>query len=138
MTSLNYKPEYQYYGMSGWEVQYQGRKEVKASPLLRIEYSERYLNQLRVGIKCASTNRLAPLFSQQPVFLQEDFFKRAYGCQGEKCNWCASKKNLGPSVLEFNGESRTVCWYSNPDVVDLDDQAVKLIEQYVVMHEQLA
>ncbi len=138
MTSLNYKPEYQYYGMSGWEVQYQGRKEIKSTPLLRIEYSERYRNQLRIGIKCASSNRLVPLIYEQPIFLQEDFFKRAYGCNGDKCKWCATKKNLGPSVLELNGQSRIVCWYSNPDIVELDDHALRLIEQYVVMHEQLA
>ncbi len=137
-SDLNYKPEYQIYGIFGWEVQYQGPKKIKASPLLRIENAQRYKNPLQVQVKCASVNRVAPLVYKQPRFLQEDFSHRLYSCNGSACNWCQSKKGLGPSEFIFDGETRTVCWYHNPDLPELNEETLRLIEQYALMHEELA
>jgi hypothetical protein len=137
-TDLKYKPEYQIYGIFGWEVQYQGPTKIKASPLLRIENAQRYKVPLQVQVKCASVNRVAPLVYKQPRFLQEDFARRLYTCNGSACNWCESKKGLGPSEFTFDGETRTVCWYHNPDLPELNEASLRLIEQYALMHEALA
>ena len=137
LTELNYKPVYQYYGMSGWEVKYQGSRAKKGTPLVQIEYSERYLNQLRIFIKCAASNRILPLLADRPLFLQEDFNRRANHCNGDKCNWCANKKSLGPTEWTFKGETRTICWYTNPDVHVIDDGTVDLVKEYVLLHEAL-
>jgi hypothetical protein len=137
-TKLDYKPVYQIYGINGWEVQYQGKKQIKASPLLRIEYQERFRQPLRVGIKCASTERIVKLLAKQPHFLQEDFNRRANKCNGDACGWCKNRKNLGPSTLVFDGQERTICWYSNPDFKEINDDSVSVIKQYALMHEELA
>ncbi len=137
LAQMNYKPVYQYYGMSGWEVKYQGSRAKKGTPLVQIEYSERYLNQLRIFIKCAASNRIVPLLADQPLFLREDFNRRANICNGDKCNWCANKKSLGPTEWTFKGEPRTICWYTNPDVNVIDDGTVDLVKQYVLLHEAL-
>ena len=137
LTELNYKPVYQYYGMSGWEVKYQGSRAKKGTPLVQIEYSERYLNQLRIFIKCAASNRIVPLLADRPLFLQEDFNRRANHCNGDKCNWCANRKSLGPTEWTFKGETRTICWYTNPDVHVIDDGTVDLVKEYVLLHEAL-
>ena len=120
------------------EVKYQGRRQVKSSPLYQVEYSERFLNPLRVFIKCASNNRIAALIPHQSKALEDDFFQRAYPCQGTKCDWCKNKKNMGPSQYEYEGEVKTICWYSNPDIPELNAEAVDLIQQYALMHEELA
>ncbi len=137
LAQLNYKPVYQYYGMSGWEVKYQGSRAKKGTPLVQIEYSERYLNQLRIFIKCAASNRIIPLLADRPLFLQEDFNRRANHCNGDKCNWCANKKSLGPTEWTFKGETRTICWYTNPDIHVVDDTTVDLVKEYVSLHEAL-
>jgi hypothetical protein len=136
-NDLNYKPVYQIYGIFGWEVQYQGSTRIKASPLLRVENAYRYKNPLQVQVKCASVNRIGHLVSKQPRFLQEDFAHRLYACNGNACNWCQNKKGLGPSEIVFDGETRTVCWYHNPDLAEFNDETLRLIEQYALMHEEL-
>jgi hypothetical protein len=137
MAEHDYHPEIQYYGMSGFEVQYQGPKKIKASPLLRVMYSYRHLDPLQVDIKCVSVNRAIPLVLKQPRFLQEDFSRRLNNCNGDKCNWCQDKKGLGPSVFEFDGVKRTVCWYHNPDIAVFDEDALRLVQQYTCMHDEL-
>jgi len=137
MTGMRYFPEYQIYGIFGWEVQYQGPKKIKASPLLRVHYEYRHVNPLRVDIKCVSVNRLIPLIYSQPRYLLEDFSSRLNTCNGEKCNWCHDKKGLGPSVFEFDGVKRTVCWYHNPDIDELNENSMQVIQQYTRMHEAL-
>jgi hypothetical protein len=137
-SNLKYKPVYQIYGIFGWEVQYQGPTKIKASPLLRIENAQRYQNPLQVQIKCASVNRVRPLVHKQPRFLQEDFASRLITCNGSACNWCQDKKGLGPSEYTFDGKTRTVCWYHHPDLGDFNEETLRLIEQYALMHEELA
>lgn len=137
MAEHDYHPEIQYYGMSGFEVQYQGPKKIKASPLLRVMYSYRHLDPLQVDIKCVSVNRAIPLVMNQPRFLQEDFARRLNNCNGDQCNWCQDKKGLGPSVFEFDGVQRTVCWYHNPDIAVFDEDALRLVQQYTRMHDEL-
>jgi hypothetical protein len=136
-SERGYKPIFQIYENFGWEVQYQGKRSAKGSPLLRIEYSERFKIPLRVNIKCASSDRLLPLLPQQPRFLQEDFSRRVFNCGGDSCGWCKSRKNLGPSVYEFDGVQRTICWFSNQDMAELNDDTEQLIHQYAEMHEAL-
>jgi hypothetical protein len=89
-------------------------------------------------IKCASTARIAELLPKQSALLQEDFQRRVNECRGDECGWCRNNKTLGPSVLEFGGEFRTVCWYTNPDIRVFDEHTVELIEQYERMHAGLA
>jgi hypothetical protein len=134
---LHYKPVTGIGGIHGWEVQYQPRPKIKASPLARIEFSDRYKNPLQADIKCVATARLIPLIYQQPRALQQDFARRLNPCNGNKCNWCKDKKGLGPAVFEFDGIKRTVCWYQNPDIEELNEETLRVIEQYALMHEAL-
>jgi hypothetical protein len=124
-------------GPSAWEVKYQGSRKIKATPLFQVGYEERYANPLRLSIKCASTNRIAQLLPLQSQFLQDDFVSRANNCNGDKCNWCRNQKTLGPSEVVYKGETKVLCWYSNPDIRGCDDSTVELVEQYATMHDQL-
>ena len=135
---LGYKPEFKIYGIFGWEVQYQGKRQIKASPLLRIEYSERYQNPLQLGIKCVSSNRLTPFIPQASELLQQDFARRVYRCNGDKCGWCKNRKGMGPSDFEFGGEKRTICWYVPSDFEEINDDTPRLIQEYALLHEKLA
>ncbi len=135
-SGLGYRPVFQIYGIFGWEVQYQGKRQVKSSPLLRIEYQERCRYPLIINLKCASALRITPLIPQQPRFLQEDFHHRVNNCGN--CDWCKNKKGFGPSQFEFDGVQKQICWYVNGNMDELNDDSVKLIEQYAVMHEELA
>ncbi len=138
LTELGYKPIFHIYAHMGWEVQYQGKRKIKASPLVRIQYSERCRNPLQVDIKCASADRLIPLIYHQSERLRQDFLSRTNLCREDECRWCRNKKNLGPSLYDFDGEKRAVCWYTNPDIRVFDDLSVELIEEYALFHEQLA
>jgi hypothetical protein len=120
-----------------WIVQYQGNRKVKATPLLQVEYQDRYCKPLRVQIKCASTGRIAALLPHQSQALQDDFMRRAFPCRGDECGWCRNNKNLGPTVVTYQGEEKTLCWYSFPEVHGFDDRSVDLLEEYARMHEQL-
>lgn len=133
--SQGYKPLVSVHDVHAWQVQYQGRRQVKSTPLVQIEYSERFHNPLRAQIKCASANRIAPLLSRQPRLLQADFFQRTFACSD--CGWCKNKKNMGPSLIEFEGRQKRVCWYVLPELKELDDDAVTLVQQYAGMHEEL-
>ncbi len=136
-TEMGYQPLVRIYGIFSWEVKYQGKRQIKATPLFQVEYSERYKNPFRLHVKCASTNRIAALIPRQPRSLQEDFFKRANRCNGDKCGWCKNRPNLGPTVLEHDGSPVTLCWYTNPDVRVIDEDTVDLMKQYAWMHEEL-
>jgi hypothetical protein len=136
-TARGYKAIFQVNNFFEWEIQYQGKRQIKGSPLARIGYSERFRNALRLGVKCASTDRLLPLLPQQPRSLQEDFSRRVFNCNGDACGWCKTRPHLGPSVYEFDGVQRTICWFSNQDIAELNDETEELIHQYAEMHEQL-
>lgn len=136
-SAKGYKTSLDVGGPFAWTVKYQGNRKIKASPFFQVTFEERYENPLRPQIKCVSTNRLAELLPQQPQALWDDFMGRVYPCQGDKCGWCRNQKALGPSVIEYNGETRTVCWFSNGDIRALDENAVGLIQQYARLHDQL-
>jgi len=123
-------------GIHDWDVQYQGDRKVKGTPLAQVHFAERFQNQLQVSIKCASTPRIAPLIAAQPRALQEDFFQRTFPC-GD-CGWCRNKKTLGPTVIEFDGQQKRACWYVLPDIKEFNDAALALIQDYTVLHESLA
>jgi hypothetical protein len=133
-----YKTEVEIVGPYNWVVKYQGERKVKSTPLFQVQYDDRYAWPLRMQIKCASVGRIAPLLPQQTPALQADFWQRTFPCRGDDCGWCRNKTTLGPTRLEYNGEARTACWYSIPEVHRLDEQAVALIEQYEQMHAGLA
>jgi hypothetical protein len=117
-----------------WIVQYQGDRKIKATPLMQIAYEERYRNPVRAYIKCASTARIAALLPGQSEALQEDFMRRVNVCRGDECGWCRNNKTLGPTVMEYKGEEKTLCWYSFPDIRNFDDHSVELMEEYARMH----
>jgi hypothetical protein len=124
-------------GVSTWMVQYQGKRQVKATPLFQVEYQERYRNPVVLFIKPASVTRIASLIPHQSQILQNDFFNRANYCRGSECDWCKSKTNLGPTAMQRDGQPVVVCWYTNPAVV-ADEHTVALVEEYAEMHEALA
>jgi hypothetical protein len=68
--------------------------------------------------------------------LQYDFMRRAISCS--ECHWCHSNKTLGPAVVHYKGEEKTLCWYSYPEVRWFDEPSVELIEEYARLHAQLA
>jgi len=132
-----YKPTLQVNSGFEWCVDYQGRRSVKGSPLMRIGYSERLQRPMQVSIKCASSKRILPLLPQQSRALQEDFSRRVFNCNGDACGWCKTRPHLGPSVYEFDGVTRTICWFSNQDIRELNDETEALIHEYAELHEAL-
>jgi hypothetical protein len=136
-SAKQYKASCDIHDPSTWVVKYQGDRKVKATPLFQIEYDSRYSRPLRMQIKCASTSRIADLLPQQPQMLQDDFIRRANGCRGDECGWCRNNKNLGPTVVHYRGEPKTVCWYTTPDVHEFNENTVELIQQYEQMHAKL-
>lgn len=120
-----------------WVVKYQGNRKIKATPLFQVEYEERYADPLRLSIKCASTNRIADLLPNQAQSLQDDFMGRANPCRGDECGWCRNQKTLGPALVEYKGESKLLCWYTNPNIHGIDESKVELIQQYARLHDQL-
>ena len=89
-------------------------------------------------VKCAGTNRLVPFLAQQSDALQADFFHHTHNCGGATCGWCKTRKALGPSKIEYGGETKTICWYMRRRFTELDSETVDLIEQYAQLHEALA
>lgn len=134
----NYKPIVSIAGPFAWNVQYQGNKKIKSTPLFQVEYQERRKNPLMTAIKCASSNRVVPLLGGQSQALRADFLRRTNHCNGDACGWCKNRKALGPSIYEHDGTSTTICWYTNPDIQNFDAQAVDLVQQYTLLHEALA
>jgi hypothetical protein len=125
-------------GHADWLVQYQGNRRIKSTPLYQFEYDYRYRNPLRIQFKFASTNRLAPLLAQDEALLADFFQHHAYTCHGDDCGWCYNRKNLGPSTLVYQGETKVACWYTITAIKPLNDENVALIRQYAQLHEQLA
>jgi hypothetical protein len=121
-----------------WMVQYQGKRQVKATPLFQVEYQERHRDPTVMCIKPASVQRIAPLIPLQSRQLQDDFFARANYCRGIKeCGWCETHPNLGPTSMMRDGKPVEVCWYVNPDIAR-DERTVDLVKEYTEMHEALA
>lgn len=125
-------------GPAAWSVKYQGDRKIKATPLFQVDYDDRYARPLRLQIKCVSTQRIAELLPRQPQALQDDFMRRANVCRKDECNWCRNQKTLGPSDVFYKGEWRTLCWYSTPDIHELNAETVEIIEQYEQMHAKLS
>jgi hypothetical protein len=138
MTGMGYKPVLNLYGIHAWEVKYQGNRKIKATPLFQVDFQERFLFPLLVFIKCASANRLVEMMPQQSQMLQEDFYHRTTMCQESRCDWCKNRKNLGPSLLKFMDQEKTVCWYVLPDISELNRATSELIKEYVQLHESLS
>jgi len=118
-----------------WLIKYQGDRKVKSTPLFQMEYDERYTRQIRLSIKCVSSQRIVQLLSSQSQALQEDFSRRAITCGN--CGWCRNNKTLGPVDMEYKGEKRTICWYIMPDIHEFNEDTVELIRQYETMHRSL-
>lgn len=137
LEGMAYAPALVIDGISGWKIQYQGQRAIKATPFFEVEYDERLKRQLVMRVKCASTNRLVPFLAQQPASLQEDFYRHAHTCGGSKCGWCKTRKGMGPSVLEYDGERKTICWYMQRRFYEVDGEAVDLIAHYALFHEAL-
>ncbi len=133
----NFKTIIAIHAPHAWVVKYQGDRKVKNTPLFQIDYEERYRQPLRMFIKPASTQRLADLLPRQSQLLQGDFARRANVCLGDECGWCRNNKTLGPTAVEYNGEMRTLCWYTNPDIRTYDENTVELVKAYERMHAEL-
>jgi hypothetical protein len=138
LTGMDYQASLEIAGVHNWRVQYQGNRTIKSSAFFEYEYDERENRPLRTTIKCAATNRLVPLLPDQSARLQQDFFQHAHSCGAPKCSWCKTRKSLNPSVLEFGGEKRTICWWMQRHFDKVDDQTIDLVKQYAQLHESLA
>lgn len=138
ISKMFYVPTLNMGGVSEWRIQYQGNKKIKATPFLEFEYDKRQESQFVTRVKCASTNRLVPFLHEQTASLQEDFFHHANTCGGAACGWCKTRKGMGPSVIRYGGEKRTICWYMQRHFTELDDKTVDMINQYAQLHEVLA
>jgi hypothetical protein len=137
LTGMDYRASLEISGAHNWRVQYQGKRAIKSAPFFEYEYDEREKRPLRTTVKCAATNRLVPLLPDQPAPLQQDFFRHAHSCGAPKCSWCKTRKSLNPSVLEVDGDKRTICWWMQRRFDKLDDQAVDMVKQYALLHEGL-
>jgi len=136
LGEMAYAPNLRVGDAGEWQVQYQGRRAVKSTPFFEFDYDGRKKRQLEMQVKAAAANRLVPLLPQQPASLQADFFEHAHNCGG--CGWCKNRKALGPTVLEHEGEKKTICWYMRRRFAELDAEAVGLVMQYAQLHEDLA
>ncbi len=137
-SERGYTTDVELHAPGHWVVKYQGDRAVKATPLYQVGYDDRHEWPVMMEIKCGSVARLAPLLPAQSPLLRDDFAQRVSLCRGDACGWCKNQKTLGPTVMEINGEAKTVCWYVYPDVRTLDANTVELIRQYEQMHAGLA
>lgn len=139
MLSLGHKTAFQFNAPHhGWEVQYQGDRKIKSSPILHVEYSSRLKDLLNLRLKCVSSSRIVPLVEQRGQAFQEDFFRRTFKCRSDEgCSWCSTRKGMGPAVLNYQGGEHVICWYTRPDTPLGDDTALGLVKEYVAMHQQL-
>lgn|GEM_PF-1744261 len=138
LSSLGYRTKFQV-NPHGWEVQYQGSRKIKSSPLLHVECSMRFGDHPHLRLKCVSSARIVPLVEQEGPALQADFRHRIYKCRrDEGCDWCQSRKGMGPSVFTYDGEQHLICWYTRPDTALSDDAAVEMVKAYADLHERLA
>ena len=137
LSEMSYQPTLNIGGIHEWRIQYQGNRKIKSTPFFEFEYDERQEKQLAMRVKCASANRLVPLLEDQPESLQEDFFHHAHNCAGSSCGWCKTRKALGPSVIKYGGEKRTICWWMQRHFDKADGASVDLVRQYARFHEAL-
>ncbi|MCJ7738321.1 MAG: hypothetical protein MUQ10_13585 [Anaerolineae bacterium] len=137
LVALSYVPSLRVGGTYEWRIPYQGKRAVKSTPFFEFEYEDRQKHQLGMHVKCAAANRLAAHLAQQSAALQEDFFHHASNCGGASCGWCKTRKALGPSKIEYGGETKTICWYMRRRFTELHSETVDLIEQYALLHEAL-
>jgi hypothetical protein len=137
LAELAYVPVLKIDSVSSWRIQYQGKRAIKATPFFEFEYDERHTCQIGMCVKCASTNRLVPFIAQRPTFLQQDFYRHANICGGSKCGWCKTRKGMGPSVLRYAGEKKTICWYMQRRFAGVNDKAIDLVKDYALLHEAL-
>lgn len=120
-----------------WDVKYQGKRTFKASPLFKIIFDERLLHPMRTQIKIASATRVAPIISNSSQALQSDFSQRLFPCHD--CGWCANKRGIQhPMAFSYQGQERRICWYVNPDIDNLTEEAIALIKEYTLLHEEMA
>jgi hypothetical protein len=134
-TLRGYQAQVEIGRMFSWTVKYQGKKTVKSTPLFQIDFDERFAQQMRAGIKCASSQRIVHLLPNQSPALQTDFAARANRCGN--CDWCRNSKTLGPSELVYQGETRKICWYVNSDLTVFTPDTIALVKEYAEMHEVL-
>jgi hypothetical protein len=135
MSMMNYSAEVADNLIDLWEVKYQGPRKIKGTPLVQIEYDERYRNPQLVYVKCASTHRLAHSFADQPEYVRDDFRERVIDCND--CGWCEGKP-VSPATLVDNGVQRKLCWYSHSDLGAINERNMKLVRGYVRWHQELA
>lgn len=137
LLDTGHQPLCRAYHPHGWDIQYQGPRKIKGTPLMQIDYSERHKNPMQIQVKCASTNRLVPSFAEQPAAVQADFRSRVNRCGGASCGWCREKKGLNPSVLEYGSEKITICWFAQAHFEELNDKTFEVIQGYVRWHQGL-
>lgn len=137
LEEMGYEPNLRFSHVFDWKVEYQGNRKIKSTPFFEFEYDDRQKDQLVMRVKCASTNRLVPLLAQQSDLLQQDFFEYAHKCGAPKCDWCKTRKALGPSVLERDGDKKTICWWMQRQFAEVNAEAVDLVRQYALFHEAL-
>jgi hypothetical protein len=137
LVEMAYKPSIDIGGVHSWRIRYQGNRAIKGTALVEFEYDERQRHPLLTRVRCVSTNRLVPLLAQQSPVLQQDFYRHAHSCGAPKCSWCKTRKALGPSVLEYGGEKRTICWYMQRRFTEVNGEAVTLVKHYALLHEAL-
>jgi hypothetical protein len=137
LGEMSYVPTINIGSVHEWKIQYQGNRKIKSTPFFEFEYDERQQEQFSMRVKCASTNRLVPLLTDQPDSLQEDFFHHAHSCAGDSCGWCYTRKSLEPSFIEFNGEERTICWWMQRHFTEINSEMIYLIKQYGMLHDEL-
>jgi hypothetical protein len=70
--------------------------------------------------------------------LQRILFYHAHNCAAPKCGWCKTRKAPGPSVLEYDGDSKTICCWMQRRLAGADDEAVDLVKHFALFHEAWA
>ena len=119
-SEKGYRTSVEVNGALAWAVKYQGSRKVKSTPFFQVDRDDRHAHPLRLQIKCASAQRIAGLLPSQPEWLRADFLQRTFQCKGDSCGWCRNKKSLGPFDLDLDGQKRTICWYTHPDLRAMD------------------
>jgi hypothetical protein len=137
MLEAGYAAKMAMFGIHECEVDYQGPRKIKTTQLVRIRYDDRYRDPAGVYVMPAATNRLVPHLADAPERLQSDFLGRVHECHPD-CRWCEKKKSLGPAEIGVGGESRSVCWFTQPSFIDIGDGDMELVREYVRWHEALA
>lgn len=112
-------------------------KAVKSSPLLAFVLDFKRFNPLRIGVRFVATSRIVPIINNQPLSVQEDFYKTSVICNG--CGWCKNQKGLlKPAVLKVGSDKKTICWYDVNEYEGHDLETIDLLIKYVDMHLEIA